>query len=89
MNYICSVLGIWRSPVHRECIIPYLSRLNDGGGNSENWHENDWGGIVVVVVGEPEGDWEDLEDVEGIEDLEEEELHGTLDLDSDLIVPVN
>jgi hypothetical protein len=30
-----------------------------------------------------------LEDVEGIEDLEEEELHGTLDLDSDLIVPVN
>lgn len=66
------------------CLI--LQGLPDGEKDSETRHENDDASIVVVVVGEPEDDREDLKHVEGIERLEEEQRNPAFNRHINLIV---
>lgn len=56
----------------------YLSGLYDRRGNTKYWHYDDRYGVVVVGLGEPYDQTEELEDVEGSQSFQDQKGENTL-----------
>lgn len=62
--------------------------MDDWRADTNDWHEDDGYGVVVVGFGEPDEEAEDLEDVEGGESFEDQEVEDRADRYVHFVLPV-